>query len=122
MLVGSFACEVLGLRLCVHSDRHHVTQFRRFSAHAVKSLVGRDTAMGFLQANHEFEYLTCRLSFLNGLLSWLGAVALKYAIPRDSARFAVKVLRRKMPDEGDDGLMVSFYTSRKMEIKSLLVL
>ena len=69
--------------------------------------------MGFLQANHEFEYLTCRLSFLNGLLSWLGAVALKYAIPqpeegestRKMNRFAASLLTSTMV------LMVSFYNA-----------
>ena len=112
LLVGSFACEVL----CVFVSTVTGTMLLSSgegTAHAVKSLVGRDTAMGFLQANHEFEYLTCRLSFLNGLLSWLGAVALKYAIPqpeegestRKMNRFAASLLTSTMV------LMVSFYNA-----------
>ena len=103
LLVGSFACEVL----CVFVSTVTGTMLLSSgegTAHAVKTLVGRDTAMGFLQANHEFEYLTCRLSFLNGLLSWLGAVALKYAIPqpeegestRKMNRFAASLLTSTM--------------------------
>ena len=112
LLVGSFACEVL----CVFVSTVTGTMLLSSgegTAHAVKTLVGRDTAMGFLQANHEFEYLTCRLSFLNGLLSWLGAVALKYAIPqpeegestRKMNRFAASLLTSTMV------LMVSFYNA-----------
>ena len=112
LLVGSFACEVL----CVFVSTVTGTMLLSSgegTAHAVKSLRGRDTAMGFLQANHEFEYLTCRLSFLNGLLSWLGAVALKYAIPqpeegestRKMNRFAASLLTSTMV------LMVSFYNA-----------
>ena len=112
LLVGSFACEVL----CVFVSTVTGTMLLSSgegTAHAVRSLRGRDTAMGFLQANHEFEYLTCRLSFLNGLLSWLGAVALKYAIPqpeegestRKMNRFAASLLTSTMV------LMVSFYNA-----------
>jgi hypothetical protein len=112
LLVGSFACEVL----CVFVSTVTGTMLLSSgegTAHAVKTLRGRDTAMGFLQANHEFEYLTCRLSFLNGLLSWLGAVALKYAIPqpeegestRKMNRFAASLLTSTMV------LMVSFYNA-----------
>ena len=112
LLVGSFACEVL----CVFVSTVTGTMLLSSgegTAHAVKALRGRDTAMGFLQANHEFEYLTCRLSFLNGLLSWLGAVALKYAIPqpeegestRKMNRFAASLLTSTMV------LMVSFYNA-----------
>jgi hypothetical protein len=40
------------------------------------------TAMGYLREHFEFEYLTCRITFLQGLLNWLGAVALEHTIPR----------------------------------------
>ena len=112
LLVGSFACEVL----CVFVSTVTGTMLLsagECTAHNRMSLVAKSTAMGFLQANHEFEYLTCRLSFLNGLLSWLGAVALKYAIPepdegestRKMNRFAASLLASTMV------LMVSFYNS-----------
>ena len=40
------------------------------------------SALGYLQAFHEFEYLTARITFLQGLIHWLGGVALTYAIPQ----------------------------------------
>lgn len=41
-----------------------------------------NTALEFLRENFEFEYLTSRLSFLQGLLNWLAGVALEHTIPR----------------------------------------
>ena len=40
------------------------------------------TALGFLRQHFEFEYLTARISFLQGLLNWLAGVAIEYTIPR----------------------------------------
>ena len=38
---------------------------------------------GFLHHNHHFEYLTARITFLQGLFNWLAATALELAIPID---------------------------------------
>ena len=40
------------------------------------------TPLQFLHEHFEFEYLTSRLSFLQGLLNWLGGVALEHTIRR----------------------------------------
>jgi hypothetical protein len=40
------------------------------------------SALGFLREHFEFEYLTARITFLQGLLNWLAAVALEHTIPR----------------------------------------
>jgi hypothetical protein len=40
------------------------------------------SALGYLRENFEFEYLTARVSFLQGILNWLGAVAVENTIPR----------------------------------------
>ena len=78
MLLGPFACEVL----CVFVSTVTGTMLLSSGEGTARRQESCGTGhMGFLQANHEFEYLTCRLSFLNGLLSWLGAVALKYDPP-----------------------------------------
>lgn len=37
---------------------------------------------GFLRHNHEFEYLTARITFLQGLFNWLIATSLEMAIPK----------------------------------------
>jgi cytochrome bd-type quinol oxidase subunit 2 len=39
------------------------------------------SAISFLRENFEFEYLTARLTFLQGLLNWLAAIGLNHAIP-----------------------------------------
>lgn len=48
------------------------------------------SAMGFLNHNHEFEYLTSRVCFLQGLLHWLAAVALDVVIPKPGEGAAAK--------------------------------
>jgi len=48
------------------------------------------SALGFLRENFEFELLTSRLSFLQGLLNWLAGVALEYTIPRKGEGRAAK--------------------------------
>ena len=52
------------------------------------------SAMGFLSHNHEFEYLTSRVTFLQGLLNWLAAVALEVAIPKKGEGVAARKLNR----------------------------
>lgn len=39
-------------------------------------------ALEYLKENFEFEYLTSRISFIQGLITWIGAVALEHAIPQ----------------------------------------
>lgn len=41
-----------------------------------------NSPLGFMVHNFEFEYLTARLSFLQGLFNWLMSVALEILIPR----------------------------------------
>ena len=41
------------------------------------------TALEYLRENYEFEYLTSRISFTQGLLTWLAAIALEHAIPQN---------------------------------------
>ena len=40
--------------------------------------------MGFLRHNFEFEYLTARITFLQGLFNWLVATALEMMLPKDN--------------------------------------
>lgn len=39
------------------------------------------TPLEFLRKNFEFEYLTARISFLQGLLNWLAAIGLEHCLP-----------------------------------------
>lgn len=40
------------------------------------------TPLQFLKENFEFEYLTSRITFLQGLLNWLAAIALGHFVPQ----------------------------------------
>eukprot|EP00978_Attheya_sp_CCMP212_P026309 scaffold86284_cov30-Attheya_sp.AAC.2 len=66
-----FVVTVTGTMLSSFADRPHNTV----------TVMGAKSAMGFLKENFEFEYLTCRITFLQGLLNWLAAIALEHAIP-----------------------------------------
>ncbi len=48
------------------------------------------SGLAFLKENYEFEFLTTRLSFLQGLLNWLAGVAVEYTIPRKGEGQAAK--------------------------------
>jgi hypothetical protein len=52
------------------------------------------SAMGFLNHNHEFEYLTSRVMFLQGLLHWLAAVALDVVIPKEGEGAAARKMNQ----------------------------
>ena len=40
------------------------------------------SALEYLQMNFEFEYLTSRIAFIQGLVTWIAAVAIEHAIPQ----------------------------------------
>jgi hypothetical protein len=42
------------------------------------------TSVQYLQEHYEFEVLTAKISFLQGLLTWLAAIAVEHAIPQDA--------------------------------------
>jgi hypothetical protein len=41
------------------------------------------TPLGFLRSNFEFEYLTSRIAFLQGLINWVLAIGLAHIIPNE---------------------------------------
>ena len=88
LLLSSFAMEIVcifvttvtGTMLLSHGD----------SPAGMHAGIHYHSAMGFLNHNHEFEYLTSRVTFLQGLLHWLAAVALDVVIPKDGEGAAAK--------------------------------
>lgn len=48
-----------------------------------KAAVGYTSPLGLLHHHHEFEYLTIRIGFLQGLLNWLCALCLEILIPEE---------------------------------------
>ncbi|GKY90566.1 hypothetical protein MPSEU_000030300 [Mayamaea pseudoterrestris] len=51
---------------------------------------GESTPMSVLRENFEFEYLTCQILIGQGLLNWLGSIALTFGIPRPDQPLSVR--------------------------------
>ena len=47
----------------------------------ITPITPKTTPLSFLRGNFEFEYLTARITFLQGLFNWMIAIALTHAIP-----------------------------------------
>ena len=81
LLVGAFGLQIVSI--FVTSVMATVLMTRDFTD--VPLMFGPtiiSTPLGFLRKYFEFEYLTARICFLQGLTSWLAGVALEHTIPR----------------------------------------
>ena len=83
LLLSAFALETLsifvttvtGTMLLSHTEAS-------LDAMMPTNMVNAETTpLSFLHDNFEFEYLTARITFLQGLLNWLGAIALSHILP-----------------------------------------
>ena len=72
-IISIFSTTVTGTMLLAHGDVPAGDQ----------AGIEYHSPMGFLRFNHEFEYLTARITFLQGLFHWLIATALEVVIPKD---------------------------------------
>lgn len=80
LLLSAFALEVLsiftttvtGTMLLAHTED---------DLDALVAVTKDTTVLSFLRDNFEFEYLTARITFLQGLFHWLGAISLGHLIP-----------------------------------------
>jgi cytochrome bd-type quinol oxidase subunit 2 len=52
------------------------------------------TPLMFLRTNFEFEYLTARLTFLQGLVHWLLAIALDHMIPSEDESRSTRLMNK----------------------------
>jgi hypothetical protein len=72
-MVSIFCTTVTGTMLLSMGDRRDHTWDH----------VEYKSPLGYLRHNYEFEYLTARISFLQGLFNWLFATALEVSIPKE---------------------------------------
>jgi hypothetical protein len=72
-MVSIFSTTVTGTMLMSMGDRHDHTWDH----------VEYKSPLGYLRHNYEFEYLTARITFLQGLFNWLFATALEVSIPKE---------------------------------------
>lgn len=108
LLMAAFSLEVISIFVTT------VTGTMLLSA-TETTLGSLDTTMTsslvFLKKNFEFEYLTSRVSFLQGLISWITAIAIDFAIPNDGENATVRNMNKAV--SGFLGtsilMMISFY-------------
>lgn len=79
LLLAAFACEIFSIFATTVTGTMLLSLGDRLAREASEEA---KSPMGYMHLNHEFEYLTARITFLQGLLNWLGAISLSYAIPR----------------------------------------
>lgn len=75
-VVSIFVTTITGTMLMSYGDRI-ASPF--VNVDAAPNLA--NSPLGFLKENFEFEYLTSRITFLQGLLNWLGAIAIEFIMP-----------------------------------------
>jgi hypothetical protein len=82
-VVSIFVTTVTGTMLLSHGD----------TPGTLKNLA-YNSPMGFLKNNWEFEYLTARIAFLQGLFHWLASVALELYIPKEAEGVAARRMNK----------------------------
>ena len=70
LLVTSFALQVLSIFTTTITGTMLLSVGDNWGKWTPK-VAGANSPMGFLQENFEFEYLTSRISFVQGLFNWL---------------------------------------------------
>jgi len=78
LLLSSFALEVISIFVST------MTGSVLLGHGPAKVAVGYTSALQLLYHHHEFEYLATQICFLQGLINWLGAVAIELIMPRES--------------------------------------
>jgi hypothetical protein len=83
LLLSAFGLQIISIFVTTVLGTMLVTRdFASFPLKHAATAAMVTTPLAFLREYFEFEYLTARISFLQGLLNWLGAVALEHTIPR----------------------------------------
>lgn len=79
LLLSAFALETISI--FVTSVTGTMLLSRPIASLPAPEVTESTTTLEFLRNNFEFEYLTARICFLQGLLNWLAAIGLDHAIP-----------------------------------------
>jgi hypothetical protein len=78
LLLSAFALEVVAIFVTTVTGTMLLSARPDVIHPTVESL---SSPLEFLRENYEFEYLTARISFSQGLLNWLAAIALTHVLP-----------------------------------------
>lgn len=80
LLLSAFALEVISIFVTTVTGTMLLSKTEDMLDEMVQ-VTKETTALSFLHDNFEFEYLTAGITFLQGLLNWLFAIALSHIIP-----------------------------------------
>lgn len=81
LLLSAFALEVVSIFVTTVTGTMLLSRKPELMAISTES----STPLEFLRENFEFEYLTARIFFLQGLINWLAAIALTHVLPPPSS-------------------------------------
>lgn len=112
LLISAFALEVLSIFVTTVTGTMLYSRPLELMATKVP-VTATTTPLSFLRDNFEFEYLTARISFLQGLLNWLGAIALAYFVRERKENLSTQRMNRFLGTTMFSTilLMVSFYNN-----------
>lgn len=83
LLLSAFAFEILSIFVTTVTGTMLLshTEASLDAMMPTKMVNKYTTPLSFLHDNFEFEYVTARITFLQGILNWLGAIALGHILP-----------------------------------------
>jgi hypothetical protein len=87
LLLSSFALEVVSIFVSTVTGSVLLSHGEQLAKSAV---VGYTSPLGLLHHHHEFEYLTIRIAFLQGLFHWLAAVAMEVMVPKEGENVSAR--------------------------------
>jgi hypothetical protein len=87
LLLSSFALEVVSIFVSTVTGSVLLSHGEQLTKSAV---VGYSSPLGLLHHHHEFEYLTIRIAFLQGLFHWLAAVAMEVMVPKEGENVSAR--------------------------------
>jgi hypothetical protein len=120
LLLSAFACEILCLFTTTITGSMLLSRPLPVLA-SMSKVTDHTTPLSFLQDNFEFEYLSARVTFLQGILNWITAIGLSHLIPtKDSGDKWPKKMNRFIASLllSTAILMLSFYNSHMTFYKS----
>jgi hypothetical protein len=82
LLLSAFALETMSIFVTTVTGTMLLSRKVELMGLSEKAVT---TPLEFLKENYEFEYLTASITFLQGLLNWLAAIALSHLLPSPNA-------------------------------------
>lgn len=83
LLLSAFALQVVSIFVTTITGTMLLTLADR-SPSEIAIKTASMSSLGFLRENFEFEYLTSRITFLQGLINWLASIAIEFVIPKEN--------------------------------------